>query len=61
MSDLLTPFEPCCVVYDEAGCTEYVYEDVPFFARNLEGSAYTVEWLLAVDDKRLVGLRIWSA
>lgn len=57
---LLSVFKPCKVVLGQAGVTEFMYEDVAHYARPVvEGEYHRADWLLAMDDDRLVGLALW--
>lgn len=54
-------FKPCQIIYKDSGITEYIFEDVAYLATPVVPGVYhTVDWLLALDNQRLVGIQFWT-
>lgn len=57
----LPPFKPCVIENDAMHLTEVVLEDVGYVAVPVfKGVHHTVDWLLAMDDGRIVGVQVWA-
>ena len=57
---LTAEFKPCRIDFEESGIIQYLFEDTAYFARPVEGMPpHTVDWLIAGDDGRLVGMQFW--
>lgn len=57
----LPPFKPCVIENKEMRLTEIVLEDVGYVAvPAFEGIHHTVDWLVAMDDRRIVGVQVWT-
>ena len=57
----LAEFKPCQSINTMAGVTEYVFEDVACYSSPVvRGVHHAVDWMLALDDGRLVGMQFWS-
>ena len=55
------PFKPCRVDLPDAGTVQFVFEDVAYFTRPVQdGIFHSADWMLAMDDKRLVGVQLWT-
>lgn len=56
-------FEPCAMELTESGITQFVQEDVAYFAKAMKAPDGSLEpWidgLYAMDDGRLVGVKFW--
>ncbi len=58
---LIGEFKPCKIVLEEAGITEFVFEDTAYIAKPVvDGEYHSVDWLVAMDDGRCVGLQFWK-
>jgi hypothetical protein len=55
---LTRPFEPCIEENSDLGLTTYYHEDVAHYAHPMT-PYHGVDALLAMDDKRLVGVNFW--
>lgn len=61
----IAQFEPCAITTGEGlglPVTEMVLEDVAYVSVPVFAGVYhTVDWLLAMDDRRLVGIQVWAS
>jgi hypothetical protein len=57
----LAEFKPCKIILEDAGITQFVFEDAAHYtAPVIEGEYHSVDWMIAMDDGRLVGLQFWK-
>ena len=57
----LPPFQPCVVENNDLRLTEVLLEDVGYVAvPAFKGIHHTVDWLIAMDDRRIVGVQVWA-
>jgi hypothetical protein len=58
---LLAPFEPCVHVNYDAGIVQAFFEDVAYVSVPLlPGVYHFIDKMEAMDDRRLIGLTIWT-
>jgi len=61
---LVPQFKPCAMTLDDEGLavSQIILEDVGTYSEPVyPGKYHTVDWLRALDDKRIVGIQVWSA
>lgn len=57
----IAEFKPVAYVNEECGITEYVFEDAAYVAQPVFPNLYHyIDWMVALDDGRLVGIQFWS-
>lgn len=57
----LPPFKPLVEIDEEMRITSVILEDVSHYSVPcFVGHYHTVDWLLAMDDNRIVGVQVWA-